>query len=201
MRTRTLATLVLTAALALAACGGPGIGAVIGSGDVSVRTPDGATATSGAVPFGNGATVTAASAAVVRIAAGATLHAGSTYDGRPGPGLVDVHLEAGAELKRREGAAFDLLAGTVRIDSGPVTSRVVVFHGTTFLEVPTKNGDGVDVRARVDGDALTVEVAKGEVLLHGTGATQKELHYVTLGPGEAATAAPGSKPEKRAAGD
>ena len=71
-----------------------------------------------------------------------------------------------------------------------MTSRIVVFRGTTFLEIPTKNADGIDVRLTADGDALTVEVTKGEVLVHATGATQKELHYVTLGPGESATAAP-----------
>jgi hypothetical protein len=191
-------SLALASVLCLAACGGPDIGAVVGSGDVVRRSADGEAAATGPVPFGNGDRFVANDAAVVRVTCGGALHDRSSADGRPDAGLADLHLDAGTEVKRREGSAFDLVSGSMRLHAGPMKARVVFFHGTTFLEVPTRNAKGVDLRASTDGDALTIAVTKGEVLLHSTGATEKELHFVTLGPGEAATASPGSKPQKRA---
>ncbi len=173
------------------------MGAVLAGDGLRVRPAGGEwTAASGPVAFPNGAVIEAQKPGVARVACGGRLSEKSTAGGRPGAGLIDLHLGAGAAVRRREGTALDLLAGEVRLRAGPPKARVVLFHGTAFLEIPVKNARGVDVVARADGDALTIEVTSGDVVLNSTGATQKEIHYVRLGPGESATARPGSPPVK-----
>jgi len=168
---------------------------VLGPG-ARVEIVGGETRTAGAAQFGNGDVLVGSAHASARVTCGGRLSEGSTADGRPAPGIADVMMFDSTRLKRREGSAFDLLEGQVTLTTGPVTSRIVVFHGTAFLEVPTTNRDGVHVALSTDGAALKVLVEKGDVLLHSTGATEKELHFVRLGAGEAATATPGEKPRK-----
>ena len=198
---RLLHPFLVLALLSLAACGADAVGAVVGSGDVVARVGGVEGPVTERTAFGDGDALKTASGAVVRVACGGSLSASSTVDGAPGQGLADVHLEPGTELRRRAGTAFDLVTGSLRLHAGPLKSRIVLFRGTTFLEIPTTNTSGVDLLAAAEGDVLTVTVRRGDVLLHSTGATQSELHFVKLGPGESAAAAPGAEPERQDAAD
>lgn len=188
----------VTAVLALAACGGPAASAVVGATGVRVLPKGGEWAeATGPVAFGNGDAIEASGPAVVRVAVGGTVTASEGVDGDPGAGRADLHLDAGTTVRRRQETALDLVSGSMRMRAGPVAARIVVFHGTTFLEIPTSNPAGIDVEMQGADGTVTVEVTSGKVQLNATGATQKELHFVVLGPGESAVAKPGEKPQKR----
>ncbi len=204
----TLRRAAVTALVAVfaAGCGGAPIGAVVGSGRVSLRAPgaDAANLPPGATPFGNGASLTARDGpATVRIAVGAALTEASAATGVAPRGTLDVTLADGAAFRRRQGTVFDLLDGSLDIAAGPLARRVVVFCGDVFLELhetADANGKGVRLHAAAGDGTLTVRVEHGEVLLHAPVATPRDLHYVKLTSGESATARAGERPEKDAAG-
>ena len=122
----------------------------------------------------------------------------------PGRNRPWWELSDGAELRRRRGSLFELVSGSAEVRSGPLATRLVIFHGPVFVEVhegQDENTAGVTLNLRVDGEALTVEVVKGAVQLATPVATPKDLQQVKLAEGESATAKPGEKPTKAAAGD
>lgn len=189
------------------ACGGAPPGAVVAaeSGGGVFVTPKGGTpapAQPGPVAFGDGDTLEARDgAAPVKVAVGLELDRHATYTERPARGTMNVVLEPGARLRRREGTVFDLLSGGFEARVGPPLRRVVVFHGDVFLEVhqdADANVNGARFRATGDGSALTVHVDEGEVLLHAPVSRPGDLHYAKLLAGEHATARPGAPPEKNA---
>ncbi len=192
-----LALLTLTALLA--ACGGDTMRAVAGAAPVTlVRGGAAQHVQPGPIPFGDGDTLSspADSASQVRIACDPDTDPGSDISGAPRAGLADVTLEANTSLRRRQGSFLDLVQGAAHVTAGPLRRRLVLFHGTVFAEAHETNTSGVTFTARAEGSALTVSVERGELLLHAPGTTPKDLHYVTLGPGETATAEPGSEPKK-----
>ena len=195
---RLLALTILS--LAVAACGGSSINAVVGGGSAQLQAPGAeAEAASGPISFPEGAVITAGhDGTLVRVACGATLSDAASTGGDPEAGIVDFDLTDGTQLRRRQGTTFDLIGGVAHIKSGAVLSRLVVFHATSFLEVRTDNGNGIDVHVITQGDQLKVEVVKGRVLLNTTGATEKNLLFVTLEGGETSIAKPGEAPQKNA---
>ncbi len=188
-------------AILLTACGGPDNDSVIGGGAAGFQPAGGeARVVSGPVSFIDGATITGAlEGSRVRVECGGRIFDDANASGDPESGIVDFDLEEGARLRRREGAAFELVEGVTRIRSGAILTRLVVFHGDSFLAVsPEDAPNGIDVHLVTQGDQLKAEVTKGRVTLSTTGATPKDLLFVTLEEGEMSVAKPGDAPQKNA---
>ena len=186
-------------ALIVGACG-PGVSAVVSGGKVTaVRYDIPPHEASGPIPFTRGTTLTAAEGGVqVRVDAGGSATARGPGD-PPGAGVVDFDLDEGAQLRRRDDTAFDLITGATRIRSGAVLGRLIVMNGTCYLSAAEEdNRDGIDVRLIVHGNQMKVEVAKGRVLLNATDEEERDTIFVTLEAGDTSVAAPGEAPKRGA---
>lgn len=196
------ALLLVLAPLLASACGAPPAGAVVRAGSVR-HAPAGGEWTDvapGGVVFGDGDTLEAhGGPARLLVACVPPLGGGAAMEGDPDRGQAVVELSDGARLRRRSGSMFDLQSGTAVIRTGPLATRLVVFHGTVFAEVHEGHPDnsaGVELRATAAGETLRIDLIRGAAQLLTPVATPKDLHQVKLSAGESAAAAPGEKPSK-----
>lgn len=194
--------LALVLILVAAACGAPPPGALVGEGAIQLRRSGGewADVASGPVPFADGDTLRAGGSAVrAVIACVQPLSSTATLEGRVEAGHAVVELAGGTQLTRRRNSLFDLASGALHVRTGPLRTRLVIFHGPVFAEVyeiQDENAAGAEFRVTTDGDALRVEVTKGRVQMLTPVTKPNDLHQVNLLAGESATARPGESPKK-----
>jgi hypothetical protein len=199
---RPLVALFPAVLLVAAACGAPPSGALVGDGTVRHAPAGGewAEVAPGRVPFGNSDTLEAfGGPARLLVACVLPLSGAATIDGEPAAGQAVVELSAGAQLRRRSGSMFELLSGTATVRTGPLKTRLVIFHGPAFVEVHeghADNGAGVELRAIAGAETLRIDVVKGAAQLLTPVLTPKDLHEVKLAAGESAVAKRGAKPAK-----
>ena len=131
----------------------------------------------------------------LRVECGAVPAGGAPAHGVP-PGSVDLVLAPGARLSRRGTSAFDLHAGSLTVATGPLSDRLLLYHGQAYAEVR-----GTRFEASVAEGRLVVRVEAGEVLLVAPPKPGRGPEFVKLGPGEEGLVAPGRRPMSKKAGD
>ncbi len=200
LRARRVTALALV--VAVSACGAAPSGALVGDGSIQLRERGGdwTNVAPGPVPFGDGDALRAeGGAARAVVACVQPLSGRATLEGKPVAGHAVIELADGARLMRRRNSLFDLLSGSVDVHTGPLRTRLVIFHGDVFAEIhetQDENAGGASFRAAADGDALRIEVTKGRVQLLTPVTKPNDLHQVNLVAGESATARPGESPKK-----